>query len=141
MSTKGNLHLYRLVAEFLDGHEPDAYDARCAIWEVAKRCPGFSAEERLSALRSAHSELVVGDHKNLSYGEFLKTSYWAVVREYVLESRGGCCAICPSKKNLNVHHKTYIHHFYEHAHLEDLIVLCRECHAKFHNKLGLPSGR
>lgn len=38
-----------------------------------------------------------------------------------------------SKEGLNVHHNSYAHHGQEHKHLEDLVVLCNNCHKKFHN--------
>ena len=37
---------------------------------------------------------------------------------------------CGSKDELNVHHKNYQH--LKHEHTEDLLVLCRLCHANQH---------
>ena len=50
---------------------------------------------------------------------------------------GFICQECLKPFNvyhLNTHHKTYIHHGEEIDHLEDLIVLCQECHEKEHGK-------
>ena len=71
----------------------------------------------------------------LPYDDFLRSSFWRIVREYVLARARHRCELCSSKKNLNVHHKTYKHHGLEHIHTEDLIALCKRCHAKFHDKL------
>lgn len=74
----------------------------------------------------------------LTYNDFLKTTYWKGIKEYKLNKANHKCALCNSKKNLNVHHKTYERHGLEHLYEvadEDLIVLCKDCHAKFHDKL------
>jgi len=46
------------------------------------------------------------------------------------------CEICgeKSKKLLNVHHKNYDNKGNELFHLTDLVVLCFNCHHKFHEK-------
>ena len=69
------------------------------------------------------------------YDEFLHSDYWQMVREIKLQQSEHKCQVCGSKNNLNVHHNTYAHHNNEHLHLADLVVLCRDCHALFHDKL------
>ena len=71
---------------------------------------------------------------SLPYIEFLQTDYWARVRNYIYYKRGRRCSLCASTNYLNVHHKTYENHGLEHQHLADLIILCRDCHSKFHYK-------
>ncbi len=75
--------------------------------------------------------------RNMPYAEFLITPYWKVVRQRKLHLSGYRCELCSAKNGLNVHHKTYDNHGVEHDHMEDLIVLCLECHAKFHDKVGM----
>lgn len=74
-------------------------------------------------------------NKKQEYQEFLETDYWKNVRETKISMSGYKCQLCGSKSNLNVHHNSYEHHGQEHKHLEDLVVLCRECHEVFH-KIG-----
>lgn len=74
--------------------------------------------------------------KGYEYKDFLNTYYWDAVRQYKLYLANYKCQLCNSKGKLNVHHTTYEHHGTEHLHLEDLIVLCEECHAKFHDKVS-----
>jgi 5-methylcytosine-specific restriction endonuclease McrA len=62
------------------------------------------------------------------YLEFLKSEYWKKVRKRVLKRDKHMCKKCKSKFNLQVHHKTYIHHGLEHKYLKDLITLCDICH-------------
>jgi hypothetical protein len=73
------------------------------------------------------------------YPLFLKSPYWQKVRELVKGRARYRCELCAWRTDLEVHHKTYQHHGSEHYHLHDLICLCRECHAKFHDKLINPS--
>lgn len=78
----------------------------------------------------------IDELKQMRYAEFLKTDYWVTVRNYILYEQGERCNLCSKTSNLHVHHKTYEHRGSEMNHLEDLIVLCSECHARHHNKLG-----
>lgn len=72
----------------------------------------------------------------IDYKDFLKTPYWKAIAEKTKQMAGYKCAICNSNKNLATHHKTYEHHGYELFYIkEDLIVLCDNCHKKFHDKL------
>lgn len=74
----------------------------------------------------------------MSYKDFLNTPYWDGVRSYKLKRAKYCCELCGGKGVLQVHHKTYEHHGKEHIGSvanKDLIVLCKECHEKFHDKL------
>lgn len=66
------------------------------------------------------------------YQDFLQSSYWKEISKKVKKRDNNCCTICGSSSYLNVHHKTYSHHFSEHNHLGDLITLCRNCHRKIH---------
>lgn len=68
------------------------------------------------------------------YKKFLKSEYWYNVRTLVFQRDGHKCSRCPETKTLQVHHLRYDHHGEEHLHLEDLIILCRNCHKKEHNK-------
>ena len=77
--------------------------------------------------------------KRMPYNDFLKTIYWNIVRNYVVDQSDGKCGICGKKKRLHVHHKTYKNHGLEHANLDDLMVLCEICHAKFHDKFDNPN--
>lgn len=76
---------------------------------------------------------------SLSYYDFLRTPYWDGVRNYKLRRSGYKCELCGSTEILNVYHKTYENHGLEHLRGiadKDLIVLCKNCHQKFHDKLS-----
>lgn len=77
--------------------------------------------------------------RDMDYADFLETPYWDGVRNYKLKRAKYCCQLCGGKGILNVHHKTYENHGREHIRMiadKDLIVLCKDCHEKFHDKLA-----
>ena len=67
------------------------------------------------------------------YKEYLNSDHWKSIRLKALDRAGYRCQLCSSKQHLNVHHNTYKNRGNED--LKDLVVLCRECHAKFHDKV------
>ena len=70
-------------------------------------------------------------NRSLPYPEFLKSMYWRYVRTLMFRNRGrhrGCTRCGTTKERLDVHHKTYDHQGDELNHLEDLTILCAECH-------------
>ena len=74
--------------------------------------------------------------KEMDYQDFLHTPYWDAVRSKKLYEAHFKCQLCGETGiKLNVHHNSYERHGYEAEYYkEDLIVLCDECHEKFHNK-------
>lgn len=72
-------------------------------------------------------------HK-IGYQQYLKTPLWNAVAEYK-KQRTKHCQLCGTVNNLNVHHSSYNHIGFEIYNLNDLIVLCKECHYKFHDKI------
>jgi DNA repair exonuclease SbcCD ATPase subunit len=70
--------------------------------------------------------------KSMKYEEYLKTRHWRELRKYVIRRRGKKCSLCGAAELLDVHHKTYDNRGREHFHLDDLIVLCRNCHGQHH---------
>jgi YgiT-type zinc finger domain-containing protein len=71
--------------------------------------------------------------KSMKYSDFLKTPYWKCIAS-ALKDRSPKCHLCGSSENLVVHHLTYTHHGRELDHLEDLVVVCKECHEGYFHK-------
>lgn len=67
------------------------------------------------------------------YHLYLKTGHWGTTRAAALQRAQHRCELCNATDRLQVHHKTYERLWQEQP--QDLIVLCRNCHAKFHDKL------
>ena len=81
--------------------------------------------------------LVAGEYKTLleiPYSEYLKTSYWQGIRKTMLKIAQFRCQLCNKGGELHVHHRSYKNKGNRNKELQDLIVLCQECHAKFHDK-------
>lgn len=73
--------------------------------------------------------------KSMKYKDFLKTLYWKAIAETKKARAKNSCQLCGGKESLAVHHKTYENHGYELYNMGDLIVLCKNCHSKFHDKV------
>jgi hypothetical protein len=71
--------------------------------------------------------------KSMPYGQYLQTDHWQSVRREALERAGHKCQLKESHGGiLDVHHRTYKNRGAERP--EDVIVLCRSCHARHHIK-------
>lgn len=106
----------------------------------------LSGDELLTIYRQISQLRPLGDEKlknaicNLSYRDFLRTLYWKAVSYYAKRRAGFACQMCGSQQDLATHHRTYARHGQEHTYdcvREDLIILCQNCHAKFHDKLAV----
>ena len=104
---------------------------------------GGTQQERQVAIMLSNLALSYTDRQfdhfaNMPYRAFLRTKYWKMVRQIVLLVNPSC-VLCDSRHNLNVHHKRYSHHGWEHLWLErDLIVLCQDCHKRHHHMIENP---
>lgn len=66
------------------------------------------------------------------YRIWINSEDWKRIRKKKLIEDALQCEICGSAKNLAVHHITYEHLLEEDKHMDDLIVLCKNCHEKAH---------
>lgn len=85
--------------------------------------------EKVIRGREAEAEELILE---MDYQDFLQTPYWKAVASMVRKKNKYKCVLCGESYGLNVHHKTYENHGAEHLHLDDLTLLCSECHEKFH---------
>ena len=77
---------------------------------------------------------VIVSHKQ-AYHEYLESDHWQTLRYRQLKAAGFKCKECgTNEEQLEVHHLTYERLFHERD--ADLIVLCRSCHSKHHNKVA-----
>ena len=98
--------------------------------------PIISDEERRAyrwALSMRHDELWRREQQGDWYATYLESDLWARTRDLALEYYGPSCCLCNKETTrINVHHRTYERIGRER--LSDLIVLCRDCHARYHRK-------
>ena len=66
--------------------------------------------------------------------EYIKSKEWQKKKLLHLLFANYKCQVCGSTNNLELHHITYERLTTEQ--LEDLAILCRNCHQKIHDKLG-----
>jgi len=76
--------------------------------------------------------------KWLPYGLYLRSPHWKRVRNAALERAHHRCQVCNAAGRLEVHHRTYDRRGQEL--LEDVTVLCRNCHETFHRNGRLTKG-
>lgn len=67
-----------------------------------------------------------------AYETWLQSEYWSEVRKLIHRRANSKCEQCGGDTELEVHHKTYEHHGIEHLYLQDLILLCGDCHESKH---------
>lgn len=70
-------------------------------------------------------------HWKDKYLEYLKSKEWKAIRVKLFQLRGRKCEECDATRFLQIHHKTYIRLYHEK--MDDLQILCRECHKAEHN--------
>ena len=103
-----------------------------------KELPLYAREQLIVNRNDIDYNKVIQAIKSMSYKDFLSTPYWEAISAYKKSKENYKCALCGNNKNLATHHKTYDRHGREHEYTvikEDLIVLCKDCHSKFHDKL------
>ena len=89
----------------------------------------------LSAEKTWKRQAVVGKTphgKSFSHAQYLQSPEWQKKRKQKLKEAGSRCQLCNAgNAELHVHHRTYENIGNEK--LSDLVVLCKECHRKFHD--------
>lgn len=70
---------------------------------------------------------------DMSYYDYLMTPQWKAISEKKRKQAGFKCQLCNGNGKLSVHHKTYKNKGTEMYNMNDLIVLCDDCHKKFHD--------
>lgn len=73
-----------------------------------------------------------------AYRDYLRTPHWRALRWSALHRDGFRCCLCPSRRRLEVHHKTYRYPWTA-TQLVDLQTLCSKCHCKQHRTTVAPA--
>lgn len=75
----------------------------------------------------------IEEMKAMPYPDYLFTDHWQHFKAQALINARSTCQLCGANdKQLDVHHKSYDNRGRET--FLDVIVLCHDCHAKFHDK-------
>jgi len=93
-------------------------------------------QEALSRWETETGYMTFEEASAIPYAEYLETQHWQNVRKRALRRAEYKCQLCNNGDGiLHVHHKTYENLGCEEN--NDLIVLCENCHQKFHDKLAI----
>jgi 5-methylcytosine-specific restriction endonuclease McrA len=76
---------------------------------------------------------VIAFNKKSAYQWYLSSAFWRERRVAAFRRAQGICERCKQRPATQVHHLTYIRVFSELP--TDLQALCKECHAKIHQKV------
>lgn len=76
----------------------------------------------------------INELRTMPYEDYLQTPEWQDRRASALARAGERCQVCNADRELQVHHRTYERRGNEDP--GDLTVLCRPCHARFHDRLS-----
>lgn len=116
-------------------------DLRSSSWRgpVCRACTEKRANRDLSnkakwEAERAAEQAEIQRLKTIPYSEYLKSEHWQNLRRRMLKRASFRCQLCNTQGRLNVHHRTYERRGCEEY--SDLIVLCENCHGKFHGKVG-----
>lgn len=105
----------------------------CQIHQREERDARSSRDWQLAGELNRERQARIQELASMPYQEYLQTPEWDETRRVMRKRAGYRCQVCSSKARiLDVHHNTYANRGNEAK--EDLVVLCRDCHAKFHGK-------
>lgn len=103
------------------------------LWFATFSAPPLIYYHDGTAKGALRERLLLFNPKSLPYKEYLQTFHWKRLRTKKLEEYSSRCQLCNSSSYIQVHHRTYENLGNEL--LDDLTILCSNCHKKFHNKL------
>jgi hypothetical protein len=91
-------------------------------------------ENIVPRLRTVLDSIAIAQAKALPYELYLQSDWWRARRLVALDRAGHRCQLCDktTATQVDVHHRSYERLGAERE--EDLIVLCRPCHARHHGR-------
>ena len=104
-----------------------------AIGSLAMFLVDFVRDNREQEYEDDHEEI---SYLPVDYYEYIKSPQWKSVADEARKRAGYKCQMDGATGKLSVHHNNYKNLGNEKD--TDLIVLCRKCHAKFHDILLEP---
>lgn len=134
----------RKIDEAVAGRMKDKEDAKRSLLSRIDRLSGLLAGDAdweairkllaLKFLREDRFRIFIDELLHIMpYRQYLKTHHWKKTSDEAKRKAGFRCRLCNASGELHTHHRTYEHRGGEPE--EDLIVLCADCHGKFHDKL------
>jgi len=109
------------------------------IWKKKKQMNQTKAETVKDFIDRYGIETPEGTIKNgklhSPYDSHMISRQWEETKKRIYSTYGNACELCGDRYGgLEVHHNTYAS--FKNEHDNDLIILCKECHYRFHQDLG-----
>ena len=98
-------------------------------WDIATKKAKTNQQRGLEKHLKHIAE--VRQQRKKEYERYLESDTWTDIRRRKLAEVGAKCAICGSRENITVHHIQYPK-VYGSEEMEDLKVLCWNCHKEKH---------
>lgn len=98
----------------------------------ARRTNGANPFSIFESLGTQNQSYLYAAIRKLPYDKFLESAYWFGVSSVAKSRAGMRCQVCNSSTKISAHHRTYDNHGKEHLHMNDIVVLCENCHGLFH---------
>lgn len=109
----------------IDGQDDNFFDG-----DVVYDREAIDSLEGSPTIEEALIKALAGN--KINYKTYLESTHWYMVSERAKKGAGYRCQLCNKGGELHAHHRTYEN--IGHEKLSDIVVLCRKCHANFHNK-------
>ncbi len=114
------------------------------LMSFGSACGWAGIVKSVSEMSDVQASMFAEYLRGLAYNRFLQTRYWHAVRLKMKSlSASGKCDMCEEGSGEQVHHRSYEHHGSEHAHLQDLLLVCDRCHRAIHEgeRLAVARGK
>ena len=119
---------------YLAGHRNSTYELLTLLMDFTKSSGKLIPYELLNEIYLEHFKQCFEKDYG-SYQEYIKSPQWQAKADRLKAASGWKCQLCNkdgNKTTLHAHHKTYDRLGFEDD--NDIIILCKDCHAKFHDK-------
>lgn len=101
--------------------------------EKQKKQEWFIDFIRYEAQKKRYTVNFIKELQEMPYDVYLNTPHWGRVKKAAYGRYGHTCFNCESKRRIHVHHLNYSRR--GHENMEDLMLLCEECHQLVHETI------
>jgi 5-methylcytosine-specific restriction endonuclease McrA len=109
------------------------YRERCQRGNAGERMLDATPKTKTRRRRGKRRRKSESRRRRVDYREYIESDAWRRKRAKALRHHGERCRTCGAVDRLSVHHKTYAR--LGHERMDDLEVLCVDCHAIEHEEL------
>ena len=129
-------HLCSNCNRLYTANEPQSTGTTTQDLHVCKHryCPGVETEDNGGGYWVTKCPKYIQIDTRGIYSEWMQDMPWKEIAAKAKKKAGYKCEICGSAMNLCVHHTTYENICREDQHPDDLVVVCRNCHANIHDE-------